>query len=369
MAYKIQSTGRWAAQARDANGKRIQLGTYATKREATKAEDAYKRRRPVGDTTVSEWRDHWLTHGQWEESTRKHHEERTKRFNEEHGKKRLGAVNRTIARDFVKEHPSCHQSLSAMFGAAMYEDDEHGDPLLPFNPFSKLVKQKAKKRDLQSEWLTAEEVEQIEETAFRTVGGWAASFVRFAAEEGIRPGELYMVGETDLNPDAGTLLVRWAADSKTRVIKRPKNGRAREIVLSRRALAAARALIDRDDVTRDEREIVNKKLRADATAAELAPTRLIFTNPRGNQFWNSTWSYYWHQIRAAAGRPDMDFYELRHYCATRLLEAGLSERDVAEQLGHTDGGELVRKVYGHPSKRRALDRVRRVLDDHDEEDA
>ena len=36
--------------------------------------------------------------------------------------------------------------------------------------------------------------------------------------------------------------------------------------------------------------------------------------------------------------------------------------DVAVQLGHTDGGELVRKVYGHPAPRHSLDRVRGVLD-------
>jgi hypothetical protein len=36
----------------------------------------------------------------------------------------------------------------------------------------------------------------------------------------------------------------------------------------------------------------------------------------------------------------MDFYELRHFCATHLLELGVSHADVAVQLGHTDGGAL-----------------------------
>jgi hypothetical protein len=31
--------------------------------------------------------------------------------------------------------------------------------------------------------------------------------------------------------------------------------------------------------------------------------------------------------------------------------------DVAIALGHTDGGELVRKLYGHRDQERALDRV------------
>jgi hypothetical protein len=35
----------------------------------------------------------------------------------------------------------------------------------------------------------------------------------------------------------------------------------------------------------------------------------------------------------------------------------LSSEDVAIALGHTDGGELVRKLYGHRDRERALDRV------------
>ncbi len=38
-----------------------------------------------------------------------------------------------------------------------------------------------------------------------------------------------------------------------------------------------------------------------------------------------------------------------------LLE--LPSEDVAIALGHTDGGELVRKLYGHRDRERALDRV------------
>jgi integrase len=99
-----------------------------------------------------------------------------------------------------------------------------------------------------------------------------------------------------------------------------------------------------------------------AAAAAGEGEGLVFPNPRGGHFWNSTWSYYWHQIRAAAGRPGMHFHELRHFAATRLLEGGLDYIDVAVQMGHRDGGDLVRTTYGHPSERRALGRVRQVLD-------
>lgn len=35
----------------------------------------------------------------------------------------------------------------------------------------------------------------------------------------------------------------------------------------------------------------------------------------------------------------------------------LPSEDVAIALGHTDGGELVRRLYGHRDHERALDRV------------
>lgn len=38
-------------------------------------------------------------------------------------------------------------------------------------------------------------------------------------------------------------------------------------------------------------------------------------------------------------------------------ELDLPSEDVAIALGHTDGGELVRKLYGHRDHERALDRV------------
>ena len=38
-------------------------------------------------------------------------------------------------------------------------------------------------------------------------------------------------------------------------------------------------------------------------------------------------------------------------------ELEMSSEDVAIALGHQDGGNLVRKLYGHRDKSRALDRI------------
>jgi hypothetical protein len=53
----------------------------------------------------------------------------------------------------------------------------------------------------------------------------------------------------------------------------------------------------------------------------------------------------------------MDDYELRHFCATHLLELGVSHADVALQLAHTDGGALVMSTCGHPSGAGARERL------------
>ncbi len=66
---------------------------------------------------------------------------------------------------------------------------------------------------------------------------------------------------------------------------------------------------------------------------------------------------YWSWLRKLANRPGLDFYQLRHCAATMLLERGATPWDAAQQLGHTDGGQLVMELYGHPSEAGARARL------------
>ena len=341
MAYKHPTTGHWVAQTTD-HGKRKQIGTYPTKREADAAERAAKDRVPSSRMTVAEWREEWLTTPTWKDSTRRHNAERTRLFAETHGTLRVGAVNRRIARQWIEKHDSTYGALSAMFGAAAYVDDENHQPLVAVNPFSKLVKRTMRRRDLRPEWLTDEDITRLERIAVEqhgeAMGTVVASMIRFAAETGIRPGELYAVEMDDLDPARGELHVRRQA---TRDGTGPtKNGRERTVVLTPAAHDAA--------------------IRAQIMEAT---PRTVFATLRGRRFSQGLLRYYWVPVRTAFDRPRMVFYELRHYCATHLLDLGVSPEDVAIQLGHTDGGELVRRVYGHPSDRKALDRVREAMNE------
>lgn len=49
----------------------------------------------------------------------------------------------------------------------------------------------------------------------------------------------------------------------------------------------------------------------------------------------------------AAGIPELTSHDLRHTGASLMVAAGCHVKVIAEQMGHSDGGGLVRKRYGH----------------------
>jgi hypothetical protein len=64
-----------------------------------------------------------------------------------------------------------------------------------------------------------------------------------------------------------------------------------------------------------------------------------------------------------AGLGNTDLYTATRHCfgwyAWNVLE--LDARDIALHFGHQDGGELVRKLYGHPDAELARQRVREAF--------
>lgn len=96
----------------------------------------------------------------------------------------------------------------------------------------------------------------------------------------------------------------------------------------------------------------------------------VFHSPRGKPLVQGSHHYAWRSVRAAsrlsfdrqqAGLPNVRWHDLRHFCATQLLELGLDHFAVSVQLGHEDGGALVMSRYGHPSKDAARARLLRAF--------
>jgi integrase len=203
------------------------------------------------------------------------------------------------------------------------------------NPFAGLrLEQPRGRKDLDA--LTEVEVHRLADCAFAVHGSYGQTFramILFAAYVGLRPGELFAFERGDLDGDL--VRIRRSLDG-TGQVKLPKNNKERIVILPPPAREALREMPARADVP------------------------WVFTSPRGRRFSQGSLTYCWRPVRAAFGRPEMDFYELRHFCATHLLELGVSHADVAVQLGHRDGGRLVMSTYGHPSEEGARERLKRA---------
>lgn len=156
----------------------------------------------------------------------------------------------------------------------------------------------------------------------------------FLGFTGARPGEAFALEWTDVRDDQVTI-------SKTRDgegnIKPPKNGKPRIIVIPPRALEGLRQM------------------------PRTFGTDFVFVTKRGRPFNKGHLQRYFEPVRAAYGRPGLTPYELRHACATALLERGVSPMDVAQQLGHSDHGRLVQDLYGHPLEAGARQRIRQAF--------
>jgi integrase len=63
----------------------------------------------------------------------------------------------------------------------------------------------------------------------------------------------------------------------------------------------------------------------------------------GNNFMNRAFK----PAARAAGIPNLTFHDLRHTGASLMIAAGCHVKVIAEQMGHSDGGALVLKRYGH----------------------
>lgn len=339
MTVSKRPNGRYAVQVYDAQKKRSrQVGTYSTLREARKADRAARTLRGSDRETVASFHARWMIdyRGSRADSTRKHYHERTLHFVAEHGGRYLDQIDRKTARAWALDHPSEHPSLRVLFSDA-YKDD-----LVSVNPFADLgIRRKGAKRDLAPEWLLEEDVQQLAATARlvhdQVTGTLVSSALVFCAYTGIRPGEMYALEYGDVDLASSTVRIDRAARSSTRTIDLPKHNHRRTIVLTEPARAAFETV-------------------------PLLHDRLVFPTPTGKQCWSPRWSGLWSPVRNAAGRPKMHWHELRHFAATWLLELGLSPADVAVQMGHRDGGQLVMQIYGHPSERRARDRIRQATE-------
>lgn len=340
-------------------------------RDEKRAEFHNGLRRGGGRVTIRQFFKDWPTNPKLAESTRRHYREQVEPFIDldAHeldeaefvegtpvGDLQFGEFTRAMARRYVAKYGNRSRAVSVMFTDAA----EDIDGLV--NPFHKLGLGRGKGRK-ELVVVTREEVDLLAECARGEHGDYGEMFeamVLTLAWTAVRPGELFVLRWQDVDWNENRIHVRRAYRSKTKeMVEYAKNKDQRKVVLPAplrdplRRLQASHDPSDRPAEGRDN----------------------LFATRQGSQFMLQSFQYYWQPVRAAfearvrdrdqrrwrelfetadgKHRP-MDPYELRHFCATYLLERGVPAHQVAVQLGHKDNGALVLDTYGHPSRDAAL---------------
>jgi integrase len=152
---------------------------------------------------------------------------------------------------------------------------------------------------------------------------------------GMRPSELFAMERTSLNREQGYFEIWQQVDDRGELVL-VKNSWRRLVPATEEVIAA----ID---------------------AAPVLSDRWFFPAVRGGLLTLSGWHDYWNAIRVAAGLPDLEFYELKHRAITWMCTPapdglGIDPGDVAEIIGHRDGGETIRRFYLQLDQRKAVAR-------------
>jgi integrase len=276
-------------------------------------------------------------------TTLEHNEQMLRAFLREFGDRPMdGGITRGEALAWSREHPYNARAVSAMFNDAI--DDEATQA----NPFrNRRQEQPRGRQDIFP--MTEEEVDRLAEIALREWGpsGYgvvARAWVLFGAWVGTRPGETFSIEPLDLDYENGLVKV-------TRVKGRKQT---EMIVLPSAVQAAIRRMpppLDAGPLFRTVSGLVMD--RKGALHYHWSPIRAAFRQTVTDERW----------AELLAGQSDqrsLDFYALRHFCASIIVDRGGDEYAVSQQLGNTP--DVARRVYIHGYRDRVNERNRERLE-------
>lgn len=319
---------KWVCHVYDpaTKGKRW-VGTFPTRGAARDAERKALARYGRHGETIGEFAERWMdSYPRQRESTNLIYAEQIRPFARDFAGQRLDSITRPQARAWALEHPSGARAARAMLSDALR------DGLIADNPFLGLRLQGPGKR---LEIPSPKDVEALCDAAVMVWGDYGRRvyqhLIRAAAYTGLRPGELYGLEWADVDEAGSRLRVERQFNARLRKTTIPKNGHPRIVYLTPPA--------------------------QDALAQVPGVAGNIFVTPRGKRFAGPAQHHYWHPVRCAAHLPQLDFYGLRHHYGTLLANMGLSPYDIAQAMGHRDGGKLAMDRYIRVDAERSMDRI------------
>lgn len=204
--------------------------------------------------------------------------------------------------------------------------------LLPANPCRYIDLPKAER--YQSSYYTAEQVRQLFD-AIRDEP--ICPLVKITALYGLRRSEVLGLKWDSIDFEAGTVTIRHTVAKVTKVVEKDKTKNASSF-RSFPLLPEARAIF----LSARQDEQSNRRL----FGAEYQGNDYIFKWPDGHPFSPDYVTDKFAALLRRHGLPHIRFHELRHSCASLLLNAGFSLKDVQEWMGHSDI-KMTANIYGH----------------------
>jgi integrase len=311
-------------------------GAFATKTEAKQARAQARERLGVireRDLTVRRFWERWTTDPLFarpKESSDIRRREQTKGFVERYGDVPICQVGDEIVAEWLAGggRTGTVMGLSSMFNDAA---SMKAGRLIDRNPFEKLGISRGKGRcDQQPP--SEEKAWEIIACARDLSGPSFAAWLQVAAFTGLRPGELDALRWERIDFARDRITVAEQFNAATRKFDTPKNHQRREAPLTAHARSALEGLAREGE--------------------------FCFVSLRGEHWTPSSRAYHWKAVRAASGWKGSLYLATRHFAGWYMVNVlEMPSEDVAIALGHQDGGNLVRRLYGHRDKHRALDRI------------
>lgn len=208
--------------------------------------------------------------------------------------------------------------------------------LIPHNPAEDADAPKLQPREVHT--LSREQARQL----LRAVGDWRGgrnlALFTLAISSGLRQGEMLGLRWEDLDLERGEARVARTVDTSQGYVRygTPKTGKGRMVSLTDDTVAALRAHRKR-------------QLEERVQAAEWKDERLVFASVSGDVIRRPVLYDFFQRLLRREGLPKMTFHELRHTCATLLLEGNVRSRVVQEMLGHADI-RMTLGTYSHATR-------------------
>jgi integrase len=211
------------------------------------------------------------------------------------------------------------------------------DKLIPANPCGERSVTLPRKQQVDRPVLSPADVEKIGAACKRERD---RVLIRFLAYSGVRIGEAFALRWSSVDLERRTVTIRENVTSNTGplVLRPTKTYASRSIDIPQR-------------LSRQMRDLRAKTHNGDVTS-------LVFPDANGNHLRYNNWRKVWNRATREAGIKALP-HDLRATCASLLIDAGASVKDVQSHLGHSSVA-VTMDIYARVRPHRSEDLARRL---------